>query len=448
MDGDGLEVRLIGPGTEPAWSPDGRRLAFVQGDAIWVMNTDGSGRQRLTDPASDMWTSPDGGRFPGQRDGTPVWAPDGTRIAFNRLYGGYDRRLYSIPASGGTATTIIDLRYEWFYDWSPDGTRLVGTSASQGQGGFMRQTLQVTTADGGERWFLPGLSGALDTPAWSPAGDRLAAAFYAEAMPPATVLTMNLDGSGVTYLPDGTEPDWQTLNPYPVGLVDPATGVWYLRGADSAVTSFYYGNPGDVPMMGDWDGDGIDTPGLFRSSDGYVYLRNSNSQGVAEVRFYFGNPGDIPLAGDFDGDGFDTVSLYRPSEGRVYIINRLGSGDAGLGAADLDYYFGNPGDKPFVGDFDGDGVDTVGFHREATGHVYFRNDHRQGPAQWSILFGNPGDRVVAHDWNRDGADSVAVFRPSNAKLYILFSNTTGVADREYFFGDGNWLPVTGTFAMP
>ncbi|MFO7549235.1 MAG: hypothetical protein R6X29_10270 [Acidimicrobiia bacterium] len=445
MTAAGGGLRLVGPGTEPAWSPDGRRFAFVHDDAIWVMNADGTGRRRLTEPASDTWTSPGGDRFPGQLDGTPVWSPDGTRIAFNRLYGGYDRALFIIPTTGGPPTKIRDLSNEWFYDWSPDGTRLVGTWASVSQGGFMSQALQIVTADGRDRVLLPNLSGALFSPAWSPAGDRLVAAFYAGATPPAMIVTMNVDGSAVTYLPEGTQPDWQAVNPYPVGLVDPAAGVWYLRGADAAVTSFYYGNPGDVPMMGDWNGDGIDTPGLYRPSDGYVYLRNSNTQGVADVRFYFGNPGDIPLAGDFDGDGLDTVSLYRPSEGRVYIVNRLGSGDAGLGVADRAYYFGNPGDKPFVGDFDGDGVDTIGLHRETTGLMYFRNDHAAGPAQWSFLYGDPGDRVVAYDWNGDGADSVAVFRPSNAKLYIRFTNTVGIADREYFFGDGDWLPVAGTF---
>jgi hypothetical protein len=92
-----------------------------------------------------------------------------------------------------------------------------------------------------------------------------------------------------------------------VGVVDPATGRWYLRdSASGATTSFFYGNPGDTPMMGDWDCDGVDTPGLHRGSDGYVYLRNSNTQGVANLRFFFGNPGDLPLAGDFDGDGCDT----------------------------------------------------------------------------------------------------------------------------------------------
>ncbi|HHC07443.1 MAG TPA: hypothetical protein ENK55_01820, partial [Actinobacteria bacterium] len=66
-----------------------------------------------------------------------------------------------------------------------------------------------------------------------------------------------------------------------VGLVDPETGIWYLRDETGRTTAFYFGNPGDYPFMGDWDCDGVDTPGLYRRSDGYVYLRNSNTQGVA-----------------------------------------------------------------------------------------------------------------------------------------------------------------------
>jgi hypothetical protein len=85
-----------------------------------------------------------------------------------------------------------------------------------------------------------------------------------------------------------------------------------------------------------------------------VYLRNSNAVGIAHVRFFFGDPGDVPIAGDFNGDGFDTVSIYRPSNQTFYIINDLGAGDGRLGAADYSFVFGNPGDTPFVGDFNGD----------------------------------------------------------------------------------------------
>ena len=149
-----------------------------------------------------------------------------------------------------------------------------------------------------------------------------------------------------------------------VGLVDPTTGFWSLRNSGGDVTSFFYGNPGDFPVIGDWDCDGDETPGMYRQSDGFVYLRNSNTQGVADIKFFFGDPGDIPIVGDTDGDGCDTVSIYRPSQSKVFVINKLGENNGGLGAAELEYFFGNPGDKPFVGDFNGNGV---GDHRFASG---------------------------------------------------------------------------------
>ena len=229
--------------------------------------------------------------------------------------------------------------------------------------------------------------------------------------------------------------------PGTIVLVNPTTGEWHLRSLNGDVSTFFYGNPGDFPMMGDWDCDGVETPGLYRQSDGFVYLRNSNTQGIADIRFFFGNPDDIPLAGDFNGDGCDTVSIYRPSESRVFVINKLGENEGGLGAAEFDYLFGNPGDKPFVGDFDGDGIDTIGLHRESTGWVYFRQTHTQGIADAQFIFGDPGDRLVAGDWNGDGVDSPAIFRPSDAKLFFRYSNTQGVADYELAWGQSNWLPA-------
>ncbi|NNF88065.1 MAG: hypothetical protein HKM97_06040, partial [Acidimicrobiia bacterium] len=89
--------------------------------------------------------------------------------------------------------------------------------------------------------------------------------------------------------------------PDEVGLFDPAEGRWHLRYPDGRITSFYFGIPGDTPLLGDWDCDGIDTVALYRESTGFVYLRDSNDFGVGEQSFFFGNPGDIPIAGDWDG---------------------------------------------------------------------------------------------------------------------------------------------------
>jgi hypothetical protein len=193
--------------------------------------------------------------------------------------------------------------------------------------------------------------------------------------------------------------------------------------------------------MGDWDCDGIDTPGLYRRSDGYVYLRNSNTEGVADLGFFFGNPGDFPVAGDFDGNGCDTVSLYRPSEGRFYVIDHLGFGDAGLGAAERSFYFGDPGDAPFVGDWDSDGIDTPGLRRDSNGFVYLRQTNTQGIADISYFYGDPGDVVFTGDWDADGDDTLGLYRPSTATVYLRNTNSTGVADLS--FGVGSGLQVAG-----
>ncbi len=195
-----------------------------------------------------------------------------------------------------------------------------------------------------------------------------------------------------------------------VGLVNAVTGVWYLRDNDGSIDEFYFGDPGDSPMLGDWDCDGIATPGLYRQSDGYVYLRNSNTQGVADIRFYFGNPADVPLAGDFNGDGCDSVSVYRPSESRVFIINRLGADEAGLGAADHDFAMGGPGETLVAGDFDGDGVDTV-------------------------TVATSGG--VAGDWDADGSATLGSFHNG------MFTLDMPGPDIDFYFGSPGWLSVSG-----
>ncbi len=286
--------------------------------------------------------------------------------------------------------------------------------------------------DGSFTYVHDGSAGASDTFTY-----RATDAIGTNSSPATVTITVIPGPTTTTTLPSGD-------GLHSVGLVDPGSGRWYLYDSAGVLkASFYYGNPGDYPIYGDWNGDGVETPGLYRQSDGYVYLRNSNTQGIADIKFFFGNPGDVPIAGDFNGDGFDTVSIYRPSNQTFYIINKLGSGDQGLGAADFSYVFGNPGDKPFVGDFNGNGIETAGLHRESTGLVYFRNTHTQGNADAQFIFGDPGDRLVAGDWTGDGTFTPALFRPSNTTMYFRYTNTQGNADNQWVGGQAPWLPVSG-----
>jgi hypothetical protein len=244
---------------------------------------------------------------------------------------------------------------------------------------------------------------------------------------------------GLLALPVRAEPAGRDS----IGIVD-QSGRWTLTDpVTGGRLQFTYGDPADVPFTGDWDCDGIATPGLYRRSTGQVFLRNSNTSGVADISFVFGNPGDIPLSGDFDGDGCDSLSIYRPAEASFYITNALGADGGGLGPADLHYGFGDPGDIPFAGDWDGDGIDTVALRRPSDGFVYMTDSHRSGNAEVSYFYGDRDDVPFAGDWDGNGGDSVGLYRPAVASSYLRNANSTGIADLTLRQGSGT--PVAGDF---
>jgi hypothetical protein len=103
-----------------------------------------------------------------------------------------------------------------------------------------------------------------------------------------------------------------------------------------------------------------------------------------------------------------------------------------------------------VGDWDGDGVDEIGLHRESTGFFYYRNTLTTGVADGQLFFGDPGDRFFAGDWGVvDGVDTPGMFRPSNSTLYFRHTLTQGNADSQFTWtGAGmGWLPVSGDFTL-
>ncbi|MBT8199412.1 MAG: hypothetical protein KJO36_02730, partial [Acidimicrobiia bacterium] len=230
-----------------------------------------------------------------------------------------------------------------------------------------------------------------------------------------------------------------------IGFVFGDSELWLRKnlswdGGDYA--NFYFGNPGDVGVVGDWDCDGIDTPGMFRPGNGFAYVANANETTVASTEFYFGLGGDIPLAGDWDGDGCDSLAIYRPSQGKVYLSNALRTQ-----LADVDYFFGTPGDIPFAGDFNGDGRDEVGLYRPGDGFVYFRYEQTSGAADKAYYFGDPGDRIVAGDWNGNGTDTLAVHRKSEGRWYFRLDNSQGFADHILEAGpaEEDLILLTGVF---
>ena len=224
-----------------------------------------------------------------------------------------------------------------------------------------------------------------------------------------------------------------------VGVFRPSNGLLYLKNANItgfADVAINYGLGGDYPVVGDWDGDGDATIGIYR--DGSFYLRNSNTVGFADTVFAFGTPGDQPVAGDWNGDGVDTIGVYRPSTGQFLLRN---SNTAG--AADMSFYLGNVGDVGIAGDWNGNGTDTTGVFRPSNGVIFLKNTNTTGIADISLNYGLPGDQPVMGDWNNDGTDTIGIYR--NGIFYLRNSNTVGFADLIFGLGNPGDMPIAGNW---
>ena len=191
-----------------------------------------------------------------------------------------------------------------------------------------------------------------------------------------------------------------------------AAGTWRLAtgtGASDPLSVFAFGTLGEIPVTGDWNGDGTVTPGVVRNSrfgrykDGVMWwrLRNNAGSGEPDYVFSYGKPGDIPIVGDWNGNGIQTPGVIR---GNTWYLRNANS----TGAADITFQFGEVGDTFVVGDWNGDGIDNPGVVRGTT--WLLRNSNSGGASDLSFAFGEPGDQFVVGDWNGDGIDGPGVVR--------------------------------------
>jgi hypothetical protein len=130
--------------------------------------------------------------------------------------------------------------------------------------------------------------------------------------------------------------------------------------ADLVDHVFFYGAPGDVPITGDWNGDGIRAIGIYRDGGWSLDLDGDGRFTDSDGRYTFGQPGDLPVIGDFNGDGVDEIGVYR--DGR-WIIDT--NGNRQIDAHDTVFALGgdDAGEVPVVGDWDGDGTDDPGTYQ-------------------------------------------------------------------------------------
>ncbi len=179
---------------------------------------------------------------------------------------------------------------------------------------------------------------------------------------------------------------------------------------------FDFGNSGDQPLTGDWNGDGICDVGVWRKNSKdlpivQLRLRGDNEQqSLNRTEFTLPGANHYPIGGDIDGDGKAELGCVIPAS----------SGDHLVWAFDLNhdgifhdaFTFGRPEDIPLIGDWNGDGRDEAaisrcGSHLNPLDRIW----EVKLPDVLPRRFASSLDVPLAGDWDGDGDDDFGAWRP-------------------------------------
>ncbi|TGC09498.1 TolB family protein [Methanolobus halotolerans] len=174
----------------PSWSPDGEKLVFAFDQAIWSMNSDGSGRKKLYDNLA--W------------EGDPVFNRNGSKIYYatesKKAYSSRYISIHVMDANGGNVLKLTETADARSPSVSPDGTRVAYISRLAGN-----YDVWIMDIDGTNSKRITDSPGHESSPSWSPDGSKL---------------IYSLDGDILVQNTDGINPIVLTSNSY--DNIDPA----------------------------------------------------------------------------------------------------------------------------------------------------------------------------------------------------------------------------------
>lgn len=211
----------------------------------------------------------------------------------------------------------------------------------------------------------------------------------------------------------------------------PSNGNWYIspnNGTPWETIVTHWGQNGDIPAPGDFDGDAKADLTVFRPSTGDWWILNSNDGSITAL--HWGLNGDKPVPGDYDGDGRDDIAVFRPSNGDWYIIKSAG----GM----LFLHFGATGDIPVQEDYDGDGKADISVWRPSDGVWYRLNS--SDDSFYALQWGISTDIPVPADYDGDFKTDISIWRASD-RIWYIFSSSTNTMMVKYW-GQSTDIPVS------
>lgn len=257
--------------------------------------------------------------------------------------------------------------------------------------------------------------------------------------------------------------------------------VWLMLEADGvSERGIQFGLDGGIPVTGDFNGDGVTEVGVFIDGQWFIDLNGNGVWDEGDFWAKLGHEGDRPVTGDWDGDGKTDIGIFGPewlgdiraiaAEPGLPDVENLPSGqfknvppepeEATVGwrtlkrtsegrlRADLiDHVFqyGSAGDQPVAGDFNGDGVSTIGVFRDGTWYLDIDGNGHWSPGDVTAEFGQSGDLAVVGDFDGDGVSQLGVYRGGTWYLDTNHNHMLDAQDKVFELGGPHDRPAVGDF---